>query len=293
VLDFGEDLDGDCIITRYVLPTPPVNPKIKVTLENQRTTIYWDKRSESSVDPITGEQDFEGYRLYRTMSGFDLTSNQDLNAALIKMADFDSLGNDVGLNTGFSFIELSEPIIFTGDTTKYWYKFDVENLLNGWQYVFSVTAFDKGDETFNLESLESGKLVNATKIFPGTPATSDENVEIGVYPNPYYSNAYWDGSAERLRKIMFFNLPAVCEITIYTLAGDVVKRIQHDQNSNGSDIRWFQTFSKDGQQKMSGGEHAWDLISESDQAVATGLYLFSVKDLSNDKIKVGKFLIVK
>lgn len=293
ILDAGEDLDGDGKITRYILPTPPQNPKIKVVPESQKATIYWDKRSEESTDPITGEKDFEGYRLYRTMSGFDLTASQDLNVALVKMAEFDSLGNNVGLNTGFSFVELSEPITFPNDTTQYWYKFEIQNLLNGWQYVFSVTAFDKGDVTFNLESLESGKLVNATKIIPGVQPTSDENVEIGVYPNPYYANAYWDGNSERLRKIYFYNLPAECEITIYTLAGDVIKRMYHDQNSNGSDLRWFQTFSKDGKQIMSGGEHAWDLITDNDQAIATGLYLFSVKDLNNGNIKTGKFLIVK
>lgn len=293
ILDASEDLDGDGKITRYILPTPPQNPKIKVVPESQKATIYWDKRSEESTDPITGEKDFEGYRLYRTMSGFDLTASQDLNVALVKIAEFDSLGNNVGLNTGFSFVELSEPITFPNDTTQYWYKFEIQNLLNGWQYVFSVTAFDKGDVTFNLESLESGKLVNATKIIPGVQPTSDENVEIGVYPNPYYANAYWDGNSERLRKIYFYNLPAECEITIYTLAGDVIKRMYHDQNSNGSDLRWFQTFSKDGKQIMSGGEHAWDLITDNDQAIATGLYLFSVKDLNNGNIKTGKFLIVK
>lgn len=293
ILDAGEDLDGDGEITRYILPTPPQNPKIKVVPESQKATIYWDKRSEESIDPITGEKDFEGYRLYRTMSGFDLTASQDLNVALIKLAEFDSIGNDVGLNTGFSFVELSEPVTFPNDTTQYWYKFEIQNLLNGWQYVFSVTAFDKGDVTFNLESLESGKLVNAMKIIPGVQPTSDENVEIGVYPNPYYANAYWDGNSERLRKIYFYNLPSECEITIYTLAGDVIKRMYHDQNSNGSDLRWFQTFSKDGKQIMAGGEHAWDLITDNDQAIATGLYLFSVKDLSNGNIKTGKFLIVK
>lgn len=293
VLDPDEDLDGDGKITRYILPTPPQNPRVKVVPESQKVIIYWDKRAEASIDPITGEKDFEGYRLYRTMSGFDLTASQDLNVSLVKMAEFDSLGNNIGLNTGFSFVELTEPMIFPNDTTEYWYKFEVQNLLNGWQYVFSVTAFDKGDVNYNLESLESGKLVNAIKIIPGVLPTSDENIQIGVYPNPYYANAYWDGNSERLRKIYFYNLPAECEITIYTLAGDVIKRINHDQSSNGSDLRWFQTFSKDGKQIMSGGEHAWDLITDNDQAIATGLYLFSVKDLSNGNIKTGKFLIVK
>jgi hypothetical protein len=88
-------------------------------------------------------------------------------------------------------------------------------------------------------------------------------------------------------------LPAVCEITIYTLAGDIVKRIQHTSASNGSDIRWFETFASDGKQKLAGGEQPWDLISDSDQAIATGMYLFTVKDQDNEEIKTGKFLIIK
>jgi hypothetical protein len=67
---------------------------------------------------------------------------------------------------------------------------------------------------------------------------------VGVYPNPYYANAYWDGSSERLRKIYFYNLPEDCEITIYTLAGDIVKKLYHTSSSNGSDLRWFQTYQK-------------------------------------------------
>ncbi len=293
ILDPGEDLDGDGKITRYILPTPPNSPRVKIVPESQKATIYSDKRAELSVDPITGEMDFEGYRLYRTNAGYDLTVTQDLQRDLVRMAEFDSAGNDIGFNTGFSFIELSQPVTFPGDTTKYYYKFEVDNLLNGWSYVFSVTAFDKGDEVFNLESLESSVLANAVKIIPGVTPTSDKNVEIGVYPNPYYGSAYWDGRGERLRKIYFYNLPERCEITIYTLAGDIVKRLNHDQFSNGSDLRWFQTFSKDGNQIMSGGEHAWDLITDNDQAIATGLYLFTVKDASNGNIKTGKFLVIK
>lgn len=293
ILDPGEDIDGNGKITRYILPAPPIYPNIKVVPENQKATIYWSNRSESSVDPISGKKDFEGYRIYRTEPGFDLTENQDIFKSLVLMAEFDSSGNSFGFNTGFSAVKLTEPVTFNGDPNTYNYKFEIENILNGWQYLFSVTAFDKGDPQNNLESLESGPLANLARIIPGTLPTSDANVQVGVYPNPYYGNAYWDGKSERLRKIYFFNLPANCEITIYTLSGDVVKRINHDKNSNGSALRWFQQYATDGKQQLSGGEEAWDLITDNDQAIATGLYLFSVKDLFNGDIKLGKFLIVK
>ncbi len=293
ILDDGEDLNGDGEITRYILPAPPQSPKVKLVPENQKVTIYWDKRSESSIDPISAQKDFEGYRIFRTNAGYDLTESIDLLKSLVKVAEFDSLGNDVGYNTGFDFIELDEPITFPNDQTQYWYKFEIDNLLNGWQYTYAITAFDRGDTENNLSSLESSRLAGAVRVLPGTPPTSEKSVEVGVYPNPYYGSAYWDGSAERLRKLYFFNLPEQCEITIYTLSGDVIKRIYHDQTSNGSDIRWFETFARDGNQVMSGGEHAWDLISDNDQAIATGLYLFSVKDNSTGDIKTGKFLIIK
>lgn len=293
ILDAGEDLNADGIITRYVLPSPPVVPKVKVIPTSTSAAIYWDKSAEASIDPISGNKDFEGYRLYRTQSGFDLNLQNDILSSLSLAAEYDSVNNSIGFNTGFAFIKLDEPVTFPGDTTKYFYKFDFSNLLNGWQYLFAVTAFDEGDAENNLESLESSSLASLQRIIPGTPASINENIEVGVYPNPYYGNAIWDGTSERLRKIYFFNLPVQCEIKIYTLAGDVVKTIYHDQNSNGADLRWFETYASDDKLIMAGGEHAWDLISDNDQAIATGLYLFSVENNLTGNIQTGKFLIVK
>lgn len=293
ILDPGEDLDGDGRITRYILPAPPLTPIVKVVPESNKATIYWDKRAEESVDPISGKKDFEGYRIYRTQAGFDLTQNQDILSSLVLLAEFDSAGNDLGYNTGFERVKLDEPKYFPNDTTAYHYMFEVSNLLNGWQYLFTVTAFDEGDEENNLQSLESSSLASLNRVLPGTPANEDPDLEVGVYPNPYYGNAYWDGPSERLRKIYFYNLPESSEITIYTLAGDVIKRIRHESTSNGSDLRWFENYATGGKQLMAGGEHAWDLISDHDQAIATGLYLFTVKNNRSGNIKTGKFLIIK
>ncbi len=293
ILDPDEDLDGDGKITRYILPAPPNPPSVKVVPNDKKVIIYWDKTSEASIDPISARRDFEGYRLYRTNSGFDLTESQNILGSLIKVAEFDSMGNDVGFNSGFNYVELNEPVTFAGDDKEYSYSFEIDNLLNGWQYVFSVSAFDQGDPVNRLESLESSQLAASKKVIPGTPPAENNSLQIGVYPNPYYGNAYWDGGSERLRKIYFYNLPESCEITIYTLSGDIVKKIYHEQYSNGSDIRWFETYSRDGTQVMAGGEHAWDLITDNDQAIATGLYLFSVKNSKTGDIKTGKFLIVK
>lgn len=84
-----------------------------------------------------------------------------------------------------------------------------------------------------------------------------------------------------------------CDIKIYTLSGEQIETIRHDGLIyKGEGTRWFQTFSG-GDATLSGGEHAWDLISQNDQALASGMYLFSVKDLESGKTEIGKFIIIK
>lgn len=292
-LDPGEDFDGNGKITRYILPAPPRAPHVKVFPENNKVTIYWDTYSEDSTDPISGKKDFEGYRIYRTNAGQDLDVNAVLSQSFILIGEFDRADDDVFYNTGFGKIKLTSPVTFPNDAIQYWYKFEIPNQLNGWQYVYTVTAFDAGDPTNNVESLESSRLQNATRVFPGSLANENPAGAVGVYPNPYYANAAWDGATERTRKIYFYNLPSRCEIRIYTLAGDQVTVLKHDASTyNGSDIRWFDQYA-DGSQQFAGGEHAWDLITTNDQAIATGLYLFTVENSDTKEMKRGKFTIVK
>jgi hypothetical protein len=266
---------------------------VRVVPENQTVTIYWDKIAETSVDPISGKQDFEGYRVYRTNAGADLDQTKVLSQALILAGEFDRADDNVFYNTGFSKVKLASPIRFDGDATEYWYRMSIPNQLNGWQYVYTVTAFDAGDPVNNVESLESSRLQNARRVIPGTTPDAAATGDPRVYPNPYYVNALWDGNGERTRKLYFANLPARARIRVYTLAGDLVRSMAHDAaTSNGADTQWFTRYS-DGTQIMAGGEHAWDLITDNDQAIATGLYLFTVENLDNGDIKRGKFAIIK
>lgn len=291
-LDPGEDINGNGILDRYLLPAPPNSPVTKIINDNNKVTVYWAANSERSIDPISLSRDFEGYRIYRTNAGADIDPATPLLSSFVLNGDFDSI-NNIGNNTGFNYIKLQQAKTFPNDTNQYWYRFEYNNQLRGWQYVYSVTAYDKGDSVNNLESLESSRLANSYRIIPGTGTLEDESTPIGVYPNPYYVNAAWDGLQERERKIYFFNLPELAEITIYTVAGDVVDRFIHDARSyTGNDIQWFKTFA-DGTQILAGGEHAWDLISRDDQAIATGLYLFTVKNQKTGFIKKGKFLVIK
>lgn len=297
-LDPGEDLNGNGKLDRYTLPAPPRKPLVRAEVANQQVVIYWDKATaEESIDPVSHKKDFEGYRVYRSVAGQDFLNHDDFLLNLPLVAEFDRADDEIGYNTGFGTILLDSAKTFPFDTTHYWYQFPPKGVaasaLNGWQYIYGVSAFDSGDVANGVPSLESAK--STVRVIPGTPATSDNSKPIGVYPNPYYSKAYWDGGTERLRKIYFYNLPARCDITIYTLAGDVVTVLHHDASTyDGTDIKWFNQFGDPSTKaQFSGGEHAWDLITAHDQAIATGMYLFSVKDDATGSIKLGRFLVIK
>ena len=313
ILDLGEDVarrdsvsptelglryEPDGLITRYLLPAPPRRPKVRAEVENQNVVVYWDKSSaEESVDPITAEKDFEGYNIYRSNTSADFLDHENFILNLSLVGQFDRPDNNVGYNTGFSRILLDSAQTFPGDTVQYWYRFPPKDVsvthLNGFQYVYGISAFDKGDSANLVPSLESA--ISLHRVIPGTPPVNDKSTAIGVYPNPYYVNAFWDGDRERLRKIYFYNLPSRCEIRVFTLAGDIVTVLQHDALTyHGDGIEWFNQFGDRGTQaEFAGGEHAWDLISRYDQAIATGLYLFTVEDMETHEIKRGKFMIVK
>ncbi len=292
-LDPGEDTNGNGQLDRYVIPEPPRSPNVRVEFESgdaTRAILYWDRTSEASVDPVTGEMDFEGYRVYRSNPGDDRGGNI-LDAASL-VAQWDETGNRTGFNNGFEEVALSEPATFPGDTTRYWFRFPVDNLLAGWQYLFTVTAFDEGDVTAGLPSFESSRTANAIRVFPGTPAAAGASAAVGVYPNPYRVGAAWDGTTARTRKLNFYNLPERAEVRIYTLAGEIVDEFVHDSATYLGDIRWYDNFSGDNR-ILPGGEHSWDLLSRGGLGVSGGLYLYTVKDLASGEVQSGKFVVIK
>jgi hypothetical protein len=296
ILDPGEDRDGNGRITRFILPTPPDPPSMKVIAGDNKIDVFWSNESESSIDPISKEMDFEGYRLYKTAVGFDLQNTQDIVRDLNLVSAWDIPGNGNTFDNGFEDILLPEPVTFEGDSIEYYYHYTFENVANGWQHIIALTAFDRGDEVNNLQSLESTPLVNLRHVFAGKPANEAfANGDPFVYPNPYYAAASWEGVStfEEDRKMVFANLPERCEIRIYTASGDLVDVIDHDENYQGDDIRWFGSYSNRDESVFSGGEHAWDLLSQDDQIISRGLYLFVVIDRATNEKKQGKFVIIR
>jgi len=293
LLDDGEDGNGNGILDRYILPEPPPSPNMVVKVGDRSATIYWSNEAEEFIDPVSKVKDFEGYRIYgarKTVGDeteeFTLLGDYDIYV--------DSVQN-IGYNTGLEAIQIKIDTILVPimiDGREYQYKFENTGINNGWLNYYSVTAYDRGDPEANLASLESSKYTNRTFLYPGTmPGTDSSWVgKPTVYPNPYRGQAKWDGYGNRERMIWFQNLPREAEIRIFTLAGDLVDVIQHSETYRGEDAN---NINSRNNPILSGGEHAWDMISRYEQAIASGLYLFTVENIDTHKIKEGKFLIIK
>jgi flagellar hook assembly protein FlgD len=67
-------------------------------------------------------------------------------------------------------------------------------------------------------------------------------------------------------------LPQQCTISIFTISGELVKIIEHDDNFDSNVF--------------------WDLKNSKNKKVAPGLYIYKV-DTNNGISKVGKFAIVR
>jgi hypothetical protein len=165
------------------------------------------------------------------------------------------------------------------------YQYVDEGLLNNFEYYYSVTGFSKVDAVVGFLSQESSISSNAKVAIPGT-GTPESVGNVAVVPNPYRADLYyntfnppWENPAyfggiwvEQDRRIQFINLPNQCTIKIFTVSGEEVRKIKHNDESRGF--------------------IDWNLTSAVGQTVAGGIYLFSVED-NNGNTQVGKFVIVK
>jgi hypothetical protein len=101
---------------------------------------------------------------------------------------------------------------------------------------------------------------------------------ISVVPNPYLGAATWErknlnytGRGER--KIEFINLPAKCELRIYTMAGALVKTLYKDTSPTD-------------------GSLFWNLVTEDGMDIAYGVYIYYVKAEGIGEY-IGKFAVIK
>lgn len=230
---------------------PPPTPtdgenSLRITTEPGQIFIEWPPVASTYIDPILGRDDFAGYRIYRsnyfTIGPWTLVKDIKRDSALI-------------VDGYVRFIDTDVP-------------FGVGNY-------YCVTTYDEDDN-------ESGKVNNTRfPIYPLRAPNTEFPKNVYVVPNPFRQHSNLTGSGEQYR-MEFIGIPAICKIKIYTLTGDLVQEIFHDDGS---------------------GSEAWGSIKSADYqlskwtlGVAPGIYLYRVESLvagHEGESFIGKFAIVK
>jgi hypothetical protein len=231
----------------YPPPTPTDGENsLKISTKPGEIIIDWLPISPAYKDPKTGINDVAGYRVYR--SNYFTIGPWTLVAEIKK----DSIAL---VNGNVRYVDKDLP-------------FGVGNY-------YCVTSFD-------TDGNESGKVNNTRfPVYPLRGPNLQFPKNVYVVPNPFRQHSNLTGTGERYR-MEFIGIPAKCKIKIYTLTGDVVQEINHDDGS---------------------GSEAWGSIERLDYqlnkwtlGIAPGVYIYRVESLVLGHVGesyIGKLAIVK
>jgi len=151
----------------YVGPQPPATPTLAVRQGDRKTYLSWNDAAETSVDPLSGTEDFSGYKLYRSNDmgrTWGRVNNKTNNSCMT---------TDYFPVTTFRVDAPGDPIprsyIDTG-------------LYNDVEYWYCLSAFDHGDTTVPVDVLQNGF---------GVPGVVTNVVRVVPSPDPagYYAAA--------------------------------------------------------------------------------------------------------
>ncbi|MDZ7393311.1 MAG: hypothetical protein ONB25_10505 [candidate division KSB1 bacterium] len=223
------------------LPPPAPEVTYYVLPSTQEIVLTWGPELETWVDPLTGAADLDIFRVYR--------SDRSYIGPFTKVRDI-----RISRSTDRS-------RFFDAELGKWKYKDNTVQV--GVGYYYAVTSVDKS-------GLESGMTNRNTKALVTARQPAENALHVSVFPNPFRLVSGLPTSGEE-SSIVFTNLPAKCTIRIYTVSGELVRTLEHDNPNSG--------------------EHVWDQLSDSRQKTAAGVYLYTVEsEVGNAK---GTLLLIK
>lgn len=189
-MGFGEDLRELRNTTRvvqqiykanYQFAVPPPMPTLKAYTGDGFVTLTWDNVAERAFDPITMNNDFEGYRLYRSTDPAFLDPQVIYTGTGTRpighgrpIAQFD-LVNGIA---GFSPTQVEGVAYFLGDDSGLKHTFTDTTVVNGQRYFYAITAYDRGVDSIFIypsenaislsQTLRGGLIlpINAVEVFP-------------------------------------------------------------------------------------------------------------------------------
>ena len=112
-----------------------------------------------------------------------------------------------------------------------------------------------------------------------TEELSNSMDDIRVVPNPYVMSNMMEEAVtnpylNQRRKIIFTNIPAQCNIKIFTVSGVLVDEIKVNNSPENGLIHW-------------------DMLTRESLEIAAGMYIYHVEASETGDTKIGKFAVIK
>jgi len=163
---------------------PPSVPNITATEGDGFIRLFWDNIVEFSIDALSGEMDFEGYKLYKSTDG-GLTWGEPVTnyygdiIGYVPIAQFDVADSITGLDPAYG-PDFPNANNWLGDDTGLQHTYLDNDVTNGMEVWYCVTAYDKGvfdptDPSLTEPSYENTLGIspydqNIAAVTPGTQA---------------------------------------------------------------------------------------------------------------------------
>ena len=170
----------------YQFPQPPDKPTLVAVTGDKQVTLYWDRKSEQSIDPVLRTKDFEGYKLYRSTDPdfSDLFTITDANGTPQGYRPLVQYDIQDGLTGYFRpddelFEAASGYSFYLGSDNGLQHSYVDRGVENGRRYFYALVAYDMGSETIGIFPGENTKFVS---ILPSGEIVHDINVAV-VVPN--------------------------------------------------------------------------------------------------------------
>ncbi|MDZ7288538.1 MAG: hypothetical protein ONB44_02460 [candidate division KSB1 bacterium] len=167
----------------YQFATPPEAPTVTAEAGDGYVRLSWDDLAERGSDPVTLENDFEGYRIYRA------TDPEFRDPRVITtgrgtgplgngrpIAQFDLING----KKGFSKQVVEGVAFYLGNETGLRHTFTDTTVINGQLYYYAVCAYDHGSDSLDFYPSENAIAVSRT---PRGGTILPKNV-VAVRPNP-------------------------------------------------------------------------------------------------------------
>jgi len=150
----------------YQFAVPPPLPTLAAEAGDEYVRLSWDDVAERGVDPVTLQNDFEGYRVYRA------TDPEFRDPKVITtgrgtgpigngrpMAQYDMVNG----KKGFSSQKVEGVSYYLGNDSGLSHSFTDTTVTNGQLYYYAVTSYDHGADTLDFDFYPSENSITVSR----------------------------------------------------------------------------------------------------------------------------------